>query len=128
MSEEVASAGAAPGKGKAMFGMILAILGFFASWGVGVIYIFSPVVAYILIALSAIGLVLSIMGMKGSKGMGITGIILGLFGLIVGIMMLMAGMSGAESIEDGSFQRGFGNMLEEAAEGAAEDIIEDLGH
>ena len=96
MSEET-SAGAAPGKGKALTGMILSILGFICCWFVGAVLLFSPIVAYILVGLSGVGLLLSIMGMKGSKGMGITGAILGGIGLLMGIWAIYAigGAAGA---------------------------------
>jgi hypothetical protein len=127
MSEETTDAVAdtgKQGKGKAMFGMILSIVGFIASWGVTVFYLISPILAYIFVAISAIGLILSFMGLKQNKGMSIVGIILGLIGILVGIMMLMAGMKAAEyevdpdkfksSFED--FGNDFGNALKDGIE------------
>jgi len=125
MSEETTDAGAKPGKGKAMFGMILSIIGFLCSWGIAVFYLISPILAYVFIAITAFGLILSFMGLKQNKGMSIVGIILGLIGLIVGIMMLMGGMTAAEyEVDPDKFKNSFesfGNDFGDALKDGIED-------
>lgn len=125
MSEEMSSGADQGKKKKAMMGMIIAIVGFIMIFFTLHLYMAGGMaLASLPVILCVVGLIMAIMGMKGSKGMGITGIIVGGIGLIWGGLALtgVAAMGAlAEGVENADWEE-IGESWGEAMEETMEEV------
>jgi len=123
MSEEMSPGVDQGKKKKAKMGMIISIIGFVTIFLMGYLYSWGGMaLACLPVILCVVGLIVSVMGMKGSKGMAITGLIVGIVGMIWGGLGA-AGIAAASAFASGLEDAGW----EEVGD-AMDDAMEDLGH